>query len=129
VTFVARDYEEVRGWLTTVFAQDSPGRYAVEVLDDAIATQLDAVVSLTTSMHDLVFSPSPVGPVHDAVIVRAPGSLHSPHSGNVRVDVVRSNGETTSIERPSAEALAVFWATMRDAFGVSRSSNDLGGPN
>ena len=128
MTFVARDYEEVRGWLATVFAQDSPGRYSVEVLDDAIATQLSAVVSLTTSMHDLVFSPSPVGPTHDAVIVRAPGSLHSPGAGNVRLDVVRSNSQTTSIERSASEAVRVFWATMQDAFGVSRDRHD-GGPN
>lgn len=63
MTFEARDYVEVRGWLASVFTQDSPGRYAVEVLDDAIAAQIGNVVSLTTSMHDLVFSPPPVSPV------------------------------------------------------------------
>lgn len=123
MTFVARDYHEVRKWLATVFQDPSAGSYLIEIVDDAIATHLDGMVSLTTSMHDLVFSPSPVDLLYDAVVVRAPGSLHAPRAGNVRVDVVRSNGDTTSIERPSAEALAVFWAAMRDEFGVARDSN------
>ena len=126
MAFLARDYEEVRDWLATVFDAGSAGQYLIDVLDDAIAADLSGVVSLTTSMHDLVFSPTPVDNEVEAVIVRAPGSLHSPRSGNVRVDVVRSNHETTRIERPSADAIAVFWAAMRDSFGVSRNRSGDG---
>ena len=123
MAFIARDFEEVRNALANVFGEGSDGRYLIDVLDDAVAARLRVAMSLTTSMHDLVFSPSPVGGTYDTVVVRAPGSLHAPHTGNVRVDVVRSNGQSTSIERPSSEALAVFWASMRDALGVARSTS------
>lgn len=125
MTFIARDYRETRDWLATVFAPGSSGRYLIEILDDAIASGLPDVVSLTTSMHDLILSPSPTGHACEAVIVRAPGSLHRPQAGNVRIDLVRAEQTTsTTVERPMTEAVPAFWAAMRDAFGVSRHRPD-----
>jgi hypothetical protein len=125
MTFIARDYRDTRDWLAPVFPPGSSGRYLIEILDDAIASGLPDVVSLTTSMHDLVLSPSPTGDAYEAVVVRAPGSLHHPQPGNVRVDIVRAEQTTsTTVERPMTEAVPVFWAAMRDAFGVSRHRPD-----
>src|SRR5262245_52678744 len=48
MTFVARDYGEVRDWLATIFDTGSAGRYLIDTLDDAIAAGLPDSVSLTT---------------------------------------------------------------------------------
>ena len=42
MTFLARDYEEVRDWLATAFDAGSAGQYLIDVLDDAIAADLSS---------------------------------------------------------------------------------------
>ncbi|MFN8022238.1 MAG: hypothetical protein U0Q03_11985 [Acidimicrobiales bacterium] len=118
---LARSYGDVRGWLAGIAERHHAFGYLVDILDDAIAANLGSLVGLGTSMHDLVFAPLPAVPPFDAVVVRAPGSLRPPRDGNVRIEFVAAVGRVTSIERPTADALALFWRFMNIEFGITRT--------
>ena len=72
-------------------------------------------------MHDLVIVPHPVPepPIY-VLIVRAPGSLHPPKQGSVLIEYLAASGQNTSIERPTTEAVGLFWRFVQEKFGVSR---------
>jgi hypothetical protein len=57
----------------------------------------------------------------DVVIVRAPGSMHSPTRGSVLIEYLSPLGPSTSIERPAIEAVPLFWRFVREEFGLEPS--------
>jgi len=72
-----------------------------------------------TSMHDLVVVDTPVAePPIEVIIVRAPGSLHPPRAGNVRIEHRSHTGRNNEIERPEADAVRLFWRFVNEKWGV-----------
>jgi len=60
-------------------------------------------------MHDLVVVSVPIPePPYGVVAVRAPGSLRSPRDSHVLIEHMSVTGHDDRIERPVAEAVALF---------------------
>lgn len=84
--FLARPWPEVRAFLDEVRGMHDGGSYLFDICDSVIGSTVEDQLAITTSMHDLVVAPAPIGePPYDVVIVRAPGSLHPPAAGNVLI--------------------------------------------
>lgn len=70
--------------------------------------------------RDLVVTCRPVPrPPMDVVVVRAPGSLHRPRDGYVLIEHLGRDPRHTSVERPTTEALPLFWRFTQIAFGIA----------
>ena len=79
------------------------------------------------SMHDLVVAPRPrPEPPLDVLIVCAPGSLRCHPKGTVRIEHLSVNGRSTEIERPTGEAIKLFWRFLDVEFGLQRRIPDDG---
>jgi len=63
-------------------------------------------------MHDLVVVSVRIPEPPYGVAVRAPGSLRSPRDGHVLIEHMSVTGHDDRIERPVAEAVALFWRFM-----------------
>jgi len=118
---LGRAWAEVRGFEAAVFQEHTEGKYLLAIIDSIIASGVSDQLAVTTSMHDLVIAPHPVPePPIDVLIVRAPGSLHPPEQGSVLIEYLAVSGRNTSIERPTTEAMGLFWRFVQEKFGVSR---------
>jgi len=117
--FQERGWPEVRDLEATAYRNAPEGQYLLDIIDSVMASGVVDRLAVTTSMHDLVIVPKPVPePEMDVLIVRAPGSLHSAKPGNVLIEYVAVSGRNTSIERPTPEAVGLFWRFAAEKFGV-----------
>lgn len=115
---IDRGWHDVRAFLSNVDWHDRPD-YLFEIIDSVIAHGADRHLAVTTSMHDLIIAQRPVGdPPYDVVAVRAPGSLRGPSPGTVLIEHLSVMGKNTTIQRPAAEALPLFWRFMETEFGL-----------
>jgi hypothetical protein len=72
-----------------------------------------------TSMYDLIVVPRPIPrPPYDVIAVRAPGSLHEPAAGMVRITHLSVSGRNDTIDRPVAETLPLFWRFVAEKYGI-----------
>jgi hypothetical protein len=116
-----RSWVEVRDFEARVFQDRTEGQYLLAIIDSVMASSVSDQLAVNTSMHDLVIAPHPVPePPMDVLIVRAPGSLHPPKQGSVLIEYLAVSGQDTSIERPSTEAVRLFWRFVQEKFGVFR---------
>ncbi|MEV6283106.1 hypothetical protein [Kribbella sp. NPDC051770] len=92
----------------------------VDVIDSVIDANADEVLAGSTSMHDLMVAPRPLRkPVRDLIVVRAPGSLRpAGRGGHVRIEHLSSTGYDEVVERPSADAVALFWRFVIEKYGI-----------
>ncbi|HEX7168691.1 MAG TPA: hypothetical protein VF230_17055 [Acidimicrobiales bacterium] len=121
--FLERDWAEVRTFLSGILWTHGEGAYLLDIIDSVLDHGADAVLAVTTSMHDLLVAPKPVGGPHaiDVVIVRAPGSLRpAERRGHVRIEHRSVNGHDTVVERPPGEAVNLFWRFVEAEFGLRR---------
>ncbi|MEQ1700759.1 MAG: hypothetical protein ABMA25_11645 [Ilumatobacteraceae bacterium] len=121
--FVAKEWSDVREFEASVWATESRGRYLLEIIDSVMASGSVGDLAVTTSMHDLLVVGRPVPePPMDVLIVRAPGSLHRPAEGHVLIEYLGVSGRDTRSERPSEEAVALFWRYVTEKFGVESTA-------
>jgi hypothetical protein len=117
--FKPRPWPEVKAFLGDIAAQHPEFGYLVEIVDSVIDGDRGTDLSATTSMHDLWVASSPTQePPLDAIVVRAPGSLYPPSSGNVLIEHLSVTGRNDRVERPAAEAVPLFWRFVIDKFGI-----------
>jgi hypothetical protein len=118
-TFRPRPWDDIASFLGDMAERDVSFAYMAAVVDSVLESGAAQSLAGMTSMHDLVVTPTPVAqPPVDVVIVRAPSSLHSPSSGNVRIEQQSLTGHDDRIERPATEAVPLFWRFMIEKFGV-----------
>ncbi len=117
-TFIEREWSDIRAFLGSVeWGEARP--YPVSIVDSVIEQGAGDLLAVTTSMHDLIITPRPVGtPPLDVVVVRAPGSLRHHPVGTVLIEHLSVQGSNTAIERDANEALPLFWRFMRTEFGI-----------
>jgi hypothetical protein len=117
--FIKRTWPEVRDRLASVRWSQKPD-FIFEIIDSVIGLGGGDLLAVTTSMHDLVIAPLPVGePPNDVIILRAPGSLYPASSdGLVPIDYVAVSGRSTTLERPVEEAVPFFWRFVETEFGL-----------
>lgn len=121
-TFVARPWDDIASFLGVMAERDLSFAYMTAVIKSVMESDATDALAATTSMHDLVVTPTPVSePPLDVVIVRAPSSLHRPLSGHVLIEQQSLTGHNDRIERPATEAVPLFWRFMIEKFGVQPS--------
>lgn len=90
-----------------------------DIVKSVLASDQAQALAGCTSMHDLIVVPTPIPePPYAVVAVRAPGSLHEPASGFVRIEHLSVTGRDDAIDRPVADAVPLFWRFMIEKFGV-----------
>jgi hypothetical protein len=52
------------------------------------------------------------------IAVRAPSSLRHAPAGQVRIEHLSSTGRNESVDRPPAEAVALFWRFVIEKYGI-----------
>ena len=118
-TFHPRPWEDIGSYLGGTAERDESFAYMAAVVQSVLDSEAAQSLAGTTSMHDLVVTSTPVAePPLDVVIVRAPGSVHPPSSGHVLIEQQSLTGHDDRIERPTAEAIPLFWRFMIEKFGV-----------
>jgi hypothetical protein len=86
-TFSSRPWEEVASFMGGLAERDESFAYMAAVVRSVLDSGAAQSLAGTTSMHDLVVTSRPVTePPLDVVIVRAPGSLHTPSPGHVLIE-------------------------------------------
>lgn len=60
-------------------------------------------------------------PPLECVVVRAPGSLLPPATGNALIEHLAHSGRSESIERPESEAVGLFWRFAQAKLCVDES--------
>ena len=109
-------YEEV--------AQTSPDfEHLAAIVRSVVASGVSEQLAAITSMHDLLVALNPLGDEpHEVVVVRAPGSIHPPKSGEVVIEHLTHTGRDDVIARPVGESVGLFWRFVAEKFGVHRAA-------
>jgi hypothetical protein len=117
--FRPTEWAEIRRFLGDMASAHPEFGYLVAVVDSVIDGDRTSALAATTSMHDLIVTPTPLtDSPWDVIVVRAPGSLHPPVPGNVRIEHLTSAGRDERIERPASEAIPLFWRFVIEKFGL-----------
>jgi hypothetical protein len=120
--FRGETWAEIRERLTEAPWAAGEADHLFEIIDSVTAAGADEVLAVSTSMHDLVVALAPVAePADDVVVVRAPDSLRTPAPGTVRIEF-RSGTGVTEIERPSPDAVGLFWQFLETEYGLRRTA-------
>jgi hypothetical protein len=123
--FTERSWADVREFLEGVNWSGAEARYMFDIIDSVFAVGADALLAVSTSMHDLLVVPRPVPLVpYDVIFVRAPGSISSHPDGTVKIEFCTANGHRTEIVRPAIEAVPLFWRFLNVEFGIKANSPD-----
>lgn len=91
------------------------------LIDSVLASGADALLAVSTSMHDLLIAPKPLREsAVDVVRVCAP-SHPNLADGMVRIMFVGVDSRITKIEQPVSETVRLFWQFLDTEFGIRRT--------
>jgi len=129
-SFDAVPWPEIATRFHKMAAAHEEFRHMAEIVDSIVASGAGEVLAGYTSMHDLVVAPRPVDePPDDVVRVCAPSSSRPVAPSWVRIEHVTATGRDDRIDRPTSEAVSLFWRFMIEKFGVrpDRSTRPVDG--
>lgn len=111
-------WEDIAKFLSAV--ADAGGlAHMVAIAESVVASGSTTLLAASTSMFDIIVVPTPLPePPYDLVAVRAPGSIRPPSAGCVLIEHLACSGRNDRIERPTIEAVPLFWRFMIEKFGV-----------
>lgn len=117
--FGERPWADIRSFLGGMAARYPEFRYLVDITDSVIDSGAEEVLAGSTSMHDLMVVPCPVGAqVREMIAVRAPGSMRPGPAGQVRIEHLSSTGLNDCIDRPASEAVPLYWRFVIEKYGI-----------
>jgi hypothetical protein len=117
--FRPRPWPEIREFLAGPAAKAPEFSFLVEIVDSIERSDRAGDLCGMTSMHDLVVTSAPLRPPpFDVIVVRAPGSIRPPSSGCVLVEHLSVTGHDDRIERPTTDAVRLFWRFVTEKFGL-----------
>lgn len=100
-------------------ASDHPQfQHVADIANSVVDLGASKLLAGTTSMHDLLVASLPLGDSPDVIAVRAPSSLRHPRDGHVLIEHLAHNGHNDRIERPTTEAVALFWRFVSEKYGI-----------
>jgi hypothetical protein len=119
--FRERPMTDIRAMYENSVKAHSEAGYLLDVLGSIERSPALPMLAVSTSMHDLVVTDRALGdPPVEVVVVRAPGSIRSASGpGLVRVEHLSHTGRNDVIERPTSEAVPLFWRFVSEKFGIS----------
>lgn len=122
----------VGGWRHVIKGQDWAGlaaEYATappamapvaQIVASIAASGRSEDLAFTTSMWDLIVTPTPVGePPLDVVVVRGAMTMSDLPDGHIVVEHLPLVGGADHIERPASEAVPLFWRFMIEKYGIA----------
>jgi len=117
--FDYRPWENIAQGLSAMACKQEQFSHMAAIAASVIETESTHLLAGLTSMHDIIVVSTPIpDPPLDVVAVRAPGSLQPPKSGHVLIEHLACTGHNDRIERPTSEAVPLFWRFMIEKFGV-----------
>ena len=117
--FRERPWIDIQSFLGGMAAKYPTMEHMRAIVDSVIDTDAEHALAATTSMHDLIVVPRPVpDPPYDVIVVRAPSSLRAPRDGHVLIEHLSCTGHNDRIERPSSEAVPLFWRFIIEKYGI-----------
>jgi hypothetical protein len=119
--FRPRPWAEIRALLNGMTGEHPQFQYVADIANSVVDLGATELLAGITSMHDLLVAPVPVGDPPDVIAVRARGSLHPPKDGHVLIEHLAYNGRNDRIERPTTEAVPLFWRFVSEKFGIRPS--------
>ena len=112
-------WEDIARFLGRLAETHDEFGHMAAVADSVVASGSTDRLAGCTSMHDILVVSTPVRePPYDLVVVRAPSSLRPPRAGCVLIEHLTGTGRNDKIERPTADAVPLFWRFMIEKFGV-----------
>jgi hypothetical protein len=95
-------------------------RYMIDIIDSVVDSGADELLAGSTSMHDLMVVPRPIGVyVREMIAIRAPGSIRPVPAGQMRIEHLSSTGLNDSVDRPPSQAVALFWRFVIEKYGIT----------
>jgi hypothetical protein len=117
--FSERPWTEIASFLGGMAEEHSEFQYLADIIESLGASGRDKQLAGSTSMHDLVVVPQPVGKqVYELLIVRAPSSMRPGPRGLVRIEHLSSTGHNECVDRPVSLAVPLFWRFIIEKFGI-----------
>jgi hypothetical protein len=126
--FRARPWPELADRFHDLVARHADFRHLADIVDSVWASDAVALLAGCTSMHDLLVVAEPVpDPPYDVIAVRSPSSKIFVRPRQVLIEHVAVTGRNDRIERPTTEAVPLFWLFVAEKFGI-RATRPAGNP-
>jgi hypothetical protein len=123
-------------WETTaVFLRGMADRHGefthmARIAESVIATGTTTLLANYTSMHDLIVVPTPIAdPPYDVIAVRALGSIKNTPTGQVIIEHLTCSGHNDVIQRPTKDAVPLFWRFVIEKYGIRPVNAVIHSPN
>jgi hypothetical protein len=118
--FRPRDWPSIRAFLAGIAALHPRFDHMVAIVDSIIECDAQAQLAACTSMHDLIVVVTPVpDPPYDVIRVCSPSSLRPVPPDMVMIEYLAATGNNDRIVRPADDAVPLFWAFVREKYGIS----------
>ena len=117
--FIERPWNELADVWSERAQRGLPIAHLVAIIESVIATGAATQLAAASSMYDLIVVDRPIpAPPYSVVVVRSPVSVRPPAPGKVVIEHCSLTGGIDRIERPTADAVPLFWRFMIEKFGV-----------
>jgi hypothetical protein len=117
--FESHPWENIAQRMNAMADNHNQFSHMAAIVASVIETKSTDLLAGLTSMHDIIVAGTPIpDPPLDVVAVRAPGSLQPPRDGHVLIEHLACSGHNDRIERPTSEAVPLFWRFMIEKFAA-----------
>ena len=117
--FKALPWADVRDNIGPVAAEHPECGYLIDIIDSVLESGRENELAVTTSHNSLLITPAPPAPPPIELLrVNAPDERRNAQPGHVRIEHLSVTGRNDDIERPTSEAVALFWRFAIEKFGV-----------
>ena len=117
--FRAVRWERIAIVLREMAEQHAEFTHMARIAESVIVTGTTNLLAGCTSMHDLIVVPVPLpDPPYDVIAVRAPSSIRTPPTGQVIIEHLACTGHNDRIQRPTGEAVPLFWRFVIEKYGI-----------
>ena len=118
--FIERRWNELAEVWSERAQNGWPTAHLVAIIESVIDTGAVSQLAAASSMYDLIVVDRPIPePPYSVVYVRSPISVRPPAPGTVVIEHCSLTGWIDRIERPTADAVPLFWRFMIEKFGVA----------
>lgn len=117
--FIERPWDELADVWSERARSGVPVAHLVAIVESVIAAGAATQLAAASSLYDLIVVDRPIPePPHSMVIVRSPVSVRPSAAGKVVIEHCSLTGRIDRIERPTSDAVPLFWRFMIEKFGI-----------
>ncbi|MEV7630604.1 hypothetical protein [Actinoplanes sp. NPDC089786] len=102
-------------------------RHMANIVDSVFGRDAAETLAGCTSMHDLIVVTRPIPePPYDVIRVCSPSSMWPVRTGHVVIEHLTVTGRNDRIERPTSDAVPLFWRFMVEKYGIAPIRTESG---